>query len=134
MRTSSRHVLRTKHDLHGDERDLYPRPGADTREDLVANPLSRTGIDLQRLEQAGADGEDCCAEPHEGRIPAEGGDEAADDDGGEGGADEVGDGADAGAFGGGAFDGLEVEGEIEDVSDGGSQSVGRLVMRVDTGG
>lgn len=134
MRTSSRHVLRTKHDLHGDERDLYPRPGAEACEDLVANPLSRTGIDLQRFEQAGPDGEDCCAKPHEGRVPAEGGDEAAGDDGGEGGANEVGDGADAGSFGGGAFDGLEVEGEIEDVTDGGSQSVGRLVMRVDTGG
>ncbi len=133
MRTSSGHIFRTKHDLHGDKRDLYPRPGADAREYLVANPLGRAGVDLQRFEQAGADGEDCGAEPHEGRVPAEGGYEAADDDGGDGSADEVGDGADAGAFGGGAFDGLEVEGEIEDVSDGGSQSVGRLVMGGDIG-
>lgn len=118
LRTSGRHVLRAEHDLHGDERDLYPRPGADARDDLVADPLGRAGIDLQRFEQAGADRENGCAEPHEGRVPAEGGDEAADDDGGDGDADEVGNGADAGSFGGGAFDGLEVEGEVEDVSDG----------------
>ena len=114
--TSSRHVLCAKHNLHGDERDLHPRPGAKAREDLVADPFAGAGVDLERFEQAGTDGEDRRAEPHKGRVPAEDGDEAADDDGGDGDADEVGDGANARSFGCGAFDGLEVEGEVEDVS------------------
>ena len=107
--TSCRHVLRTKHDLHGDERNLHPGPGADAREDLVANPFAGAGVHLQRLEQASADGEDGRAEPHKWRIPAEGSNKAADDDGGDGDADEVGDRADAGSFGCSALDGLEVE-------------------------
>jgi len=88
----------------------------DASEDLVADPLARGGGDGKGVEHAGADGKDGAAEPHEGGVPADEGDEAADDDGGDGYADEVGDGADAGFFGGGAFDGLEVEGEVEDVA------------------
>lgn len=131
MRTSSRHVLRTEHDLNGDERNLHPRPSANAREDLVADPFAGAGINLQRLKQTGADGKYRCTEPHEGCVPAKGGDEAADDDGGDGNANEVGDGADAGSFGGGAFDGLEVKGEVEDVSGGGIRSVSRLRVGVD---
>lgn len=118
MRTSSRHVLGAEHDLHGDERDLDTPAGANAREDLVADPFPCAGVDLECFEQSGANGEGRRAEPHEWRVPAEGGDEAADDDGGKGHADKVGDRADAGAFGCGAFDGLEVEGEVEDVSGG----------------
>ena len=113
--TPRRHILGTEHDLHGNKRDLDASPGPDARHDLIADPPPRATVHAQRIQQGGADGEDGGADPHEGRVPAEGGDAAADDNGREGGADEVGDGADAGAFGGGAFDGLEVEGQVEDV-------------------
>lgn len=113
--TPRRHILRTQHHLHRNERDLHPSPGAESREDLIANPMPRAAAHAQRIQQAATDGEDGGAEPHEGRVPAKGGDAAADDDGGDGDADEVGDGADAGPFGRGAFDGLEVKGQVEDV-------------------
>ena len=77
--------------------------------------MPRATAHAQRIQQAAADGEDGGADPHEGGVPAKGGDAAADGDGGDGDADEVGDGADAGAFGRGAFDGLEVEGQVEDM-------------------
>ena len=115
-RIRSRHVLLGRYDLHGDKRDLDACASTDTSEDLVSDPLARGRSDFERVQQACADGEDGATEPHEGGVPADDGDEGADDDGGAGDADKVGDGADAGFFGRSAFDGLEIEGEVEDVS------------------
>ena len=67
------------------------------------------------MQHAAADSKHRGAEPHKRRVPAKRCDAAADDDRSEGDADEVGDGADAGPFGRGPFDGLEVEGQVEDV-------------------
>ena len=112
---ASWHVLLVEHDLHRDEGDLHTGARANTGEDLEADPCGGATVDFEGVEHATADGEDGATSPGEGDVGAEGGDAAANDDTGEGDADEVGDCADAGAFGGGAFDGLEVEGEVEDV-------------------
>ena len=127
---ASWHVLLVEHDLHRDKGDLHTGAGANAGEDLEADPCGGAAVDLEGVEHAAADGEDCAAGPGEGNVGAEGGDAAAYDDAGESDADKVGDCADAGAFGGGAFDGLEVEGEVKDVGveshaeEGGEQGAG----------
>lgn len=78
--------------------------------------MTRRTAHAQRIQQAATDCKDGGADPHEGRIPAKSRDAAADDQRCNGDTDEIGDRADAGSFGRGAFDGLEVEGEVEDVS------------------
>ena len=113
--TPRRHVLRAQNNLHRDKRDLHARACPEARQNLVPDPTPRTTRHAQRIQHSTTDGEDGGSEPHKGRVPAERGDAAADDDGGQRDADEIGDGADAGAFGRGAFDGLEVEGQVVDV-------------------
>ena len=111
-----RHVFFVCNDLHRDKGDLNTSSCADTGEDLVADPLTRGGANFECVQHAGTDGKDGAAEPHEGCVPSDGGDEATDDNGRAGDADKVGNGADTGLFGCGALDGLEVEGEVEDMS------------------
>lgn len=114
-RVARGHVFLAEHDLHGDEWDLHARARADAREDLVPDPGADVAVDLQCVQHAAADGEDCAADPGEGDVGAQRGDGSADDDAGDCNRDEVGNCADSGAFGCGALDGLEVEGEVEDV-------------------
>ena len=74
------HVLFVEHDLDGDEGDLHAGARADAGQDLVPNPLACGGRRRQRVQHASADGEDGRANPRKGRVPANGGDAAANHD------------------------------------------------------
>lgn len=112
---ADRHVLLVQHDLHGDEGDLDTGARARPGQDLIPDPRPRRGVDLQRVQEARANGEDGGADPGERHVRAQSGDAAADDDRGDCDADQVGNGADAGLFRRRALDRLEVEGQIIDV-------------------
>lgn len=77
--------------LHRDERHLEAKPSTSAEEDLVANPLARSGISVESARQTVADGCQAAGEESEWQwIPDHtdelaGGDGADDlrDDGGE---------------------------------------------------
>ncbi len=89
--------------------------GAKAGEELIADPDAGCGVDGNGIHHACSDGEDDGADDHEGFVDSDEGDGGADGDRGEDDGDEIWDGADAGVDSCGAFDGLEVEWEVEDV-------------------
>ena len=113
--TPCRHLLRSQHHLHRHKWDLHRSARANACEDLIPNPLSRSRVHPKRIQQARTNREDGGADPHEGCVPAELGDAAANGNGRERNGDEVRDRANAGALGRCRLDGLKVEGQEVDV-------------------
>ena len=110
-------VDQRQHGLHRDDAALEADADAQAGEDLVAEPLRQRGGEGEGGDQAGADAEEDHAEEHDGRVVADGRDEAAGDDGGDDGGDEEREQLDACMRRRGALDGLEVDGQVEDESE-----------------
>ena len=78
------HVLLGEHDLDRDKGDLDAGAGASAGQDLIPDPPTRRGVDLQGVQEAGADDVNGAARVEEGDVGADGGDGAADDDASDG--------------------------------------------------
>ena len=98
--------------MRGDDGDLEADAQPQTGNDLIADPFSGGGADVEGEDQAGADGSDDAGADHEGDEVALGGDVAARCDGAERHSDDHGEVADAGFLCADAGYDLEVDGEI----------------------
>ncbi len=113
---SDRHVFLVQDDLYGDEGDLDAGACSNPGEDFVSNPDTGARMHFQSVDHARANGENDDTDPHGRIVRSHGCDAASDHDRCQGDADQIWDTTDTGRLGRDAFDGLEIEWEVVNVT------------------
>ena len=112
---AGRHILLVQNHLNRNKGNLHTHSGTKTSKNLVTNPCASARLDFEGTDQSRANCEYGTADPGEGYIDAENGNQASHSYRSNGHADQIRDYSDAGFLSACPFDGLKVERQVIDI-------------------